>query len=199
MDFRNATDLDSERLRRLFVRHTIPYRHDALRVRMRYGRGADFSGSCYYNEARIFINLGRHLVYPYRLGTHIARTRSNRHYWWREDYKLIVADGYQLALFVYLHELYHYLINAAGRNPRRKEAMCDRFAVRALVDHHGCPVVDARGRTVPRQDWDFQDVNAFVAGAPRIMTLFDVETPPPPRAIPVTIRGARRGRGVTAR
>ena len=194
MDFRNATELDSERLRHLFVRHTIPYRHDALQVRVRYGRGADFSGSCYYTEARIFINLGRHLIYPYRLGTHIARARSNCHHWWREDYKLIVADGYQLALFVYLHELYHYLINAAKRNVRRKEAMCDRFAVRILVDHYGCSVIDGRGRPAPRTNWDFQDVDAFIAGAPRVTTHFDLETPPP-RAIPVTIRGARRQRG----
>ena len=132
MDFANSTNLDSARLERLCVRHTWPYRHDKLTVRVRYSRGADFSGTCYYSHARLFINLGRRNKYPYLLGTNIARSRSNRTHWWRETYRLTIADAYQLALFVFLHELYHYLVKAAGRCPRRKEAMCDRFATRVI-------------------------------------------------------------------
>ena len=60
MDFHNSTALDGGRLQRLFVRHTAPYRHDRLRVCVRYSRGADFSGTCYYRNARIYVNLGRH-------------------------------------------------------------------------------------------------------------------------------------------
>ena len=199
MDFQNSTDLDSERLERLFVRHTSPYRHDRLQVRVRYSRGADFSGTCYYGEARIFINLGRHVVYPYRLGTHIAKSQSNRTHWWRETFRVLVPDACRLALFVYLHELYHYLVKASKHNPRRKEAMCDRFAVAALVDHHGCRVVDSHGRPVARERWDFQDVCAFVAAAPKVpATLWDIPNLPVPkraaaltaqREIPVTILG----------
>ena len=165
MLFHNATQLDGERLEHLFLRHTRPWRHEELTVRVRYSRGADFSGSCYYRDKRIFINLGRRNRYPYRMGTHIARARSNRTHWWREVYSIVLADAYQLALFIYLHELYHALVHAARRNTRRKEAMCDRFAARVLVDHYGCPVVARDGRRVLREEWDFQDLPGFVAAA----------------------------------
>lgn len=167
MDFQNATTLDDDRLHQLFLRHTRPYRHDNLRVRVRYSRGADFSGTCFYKDGRIFINLGRHLRFPYALGTHLAKASSNRTHWWRETYEIRVSDAYQLALFIYRHELYHYLVKVAGRNPRRKESMCDRFAARALVDGFGCPVRDPRGQPVARNAWDFKDLDAFVAAAPR--------------------------------
>ena len=197
MEFHNTTDLDSTELQRLFERHTLPYRHDRLVVRVRYSRGADFSGACYYTEGRIFINLGRHVQYPYRLSTHIAKSQSNATHWWRETFRLTLRDATQLALFVYMHELYHYLVKVAHRNPRRKEAMCDRFAARTLVDAFGCRVTDALGRNVDRARWDFQDVDGFVAAAPKVpMTLWDLPTftpPNPSREIPVTIRGTMSG------
>jgi hypothetical protein len=194
MDFRNATQLNSACLERLIRRHTHPYRHDDLVVRVRYSRGALFSGTCYYAEARIFVNLGRHAEFPLRLGTHIARSQSNRSHWWREVYRLEVVDAYQLALFVYLHELYHYLVNMAGKNPRRKEAMCDRFATRVLVDEYGARVLSSTGRRIPRKEWDIQDLDAFVAAAPREAPADEVLRP-----IPVVVHGlrssARRKRG----
>lgn len=203
MEFHNATDLDSDRLHTLFVRHTAPYRHERLVVRVRWSRGADFSGTCYYTEHRILVNLGQHVAYPYALGTHIAKSQSSATHWWRETFRVILRDSYQLALFVYLHELYHYLVKRAKRNPRRKEAMCDRFATRSMVDFHGCRVIDARRRPVARERWDFQDVEAFVAAAPKeprpvpppiplTATLFDLPPATPRREIPVVIRGARR-------
>jgi hypothetical protein len=194
MDFQNSTELDGDRLQRLLIRHTYPYRHERLKVRVRYSRGADFSGTCFYSEARIFVNLGRHVRFPYQLGTHIARAQCNATHWWRETFRLVLTDPYQLALFVYLHELYHYLVKTAQRNPRRKEAMCDRFATRVLVDQHGCAVIGARGQPVARHRWDFQDVDAFVAAAPRVpTTLFDLVEPRPPRPIPVRVLGVRAG------
>jgi hypothetical protein len=165
MQFHNATQLDGERLEHTFLRHTRPWRHDGLTVRVRYSRGADFSGSCYYRDQRIFINVGRHNRYPYRMGTHIARARGNRTHWWREVYSIVLADAYQLALFVYLHELYHALVHAARRNTRRKEAMCDRFAARVLIEEYGCPIVARDGRCVLREEWDFQDLQGFVGAA----------------------------------
>ena len=89
-------------------------------------------------------------------------------------------------LFVYLHELFHYLVKAAGRCPRRKEAMCDRFAAAALVNHHGASVTDASGQPVAREDWDFRDLRAFVAAAPRAPLMAG---PARPRPIPVRVRG----------
>jgi len=195
MDFRNTTALDSARLERLFLRHTYRFRHDRLVVRVRYSRGADFSGTCFYGQARIFVNLGRHVRYPYYLWTHIARSQSNATHWWREIYRVVIADAYQLALFVYLHELYHYLIKSARRNPRRKEAMCDRFATRVLVDCYHARVLDEHGRRVPRARWDFQDLDAFVANAPRVpTTLFDLAgTAPTPWPVPPAVAGVRVG------
>lgn len=193
MDFRNSTRLDSAVLEQLFLRCTAPYRHDKLVVRVRYSRGADFSGSCYYASARLFINIGRRLKFPYALATHVARSTCNQTHWWRESYRLVVADGVQLALFVFLHELYHYLVKVSGRNTRRKEAMCDRFAARALVEHFDCPMLDGRGRPAPRETWDFQDLHAFVAGAPKDPQLqFNWPVGRAARQpIPVRIRGDR--------
>ncbi len=167
MDLHNSTSLDTERLHNMFVRHSLPYRHDKLKVRVRYSRGAEFSGTCYYGHAQIMVNLGRHNRYPFTLATSIAKARSNRTHWWRQAYRLTVADAYQLALFVYLHELYHYLVKAAKRSPRRKEAVSDRFATRVLVDYYGCRVCDTSGRRVARETWDFKDLDAFVGTAPR--------------------------------
>ncbi len=184
MDFQNTTKLDDTRLEALFRRHTAPYRHDHLTVRVRDSRGADFSGSCYYDDARILINLGQHVRYPYRLATHLAKARSYRTHWSRDTLCITVNSAYQLALFVYLHELYHYLVKSAGRGPRRKEGMCDRFAGRVLADEYGCAITDRHGRPAPRAQWDFKDLHAFVARAPR--------APAPPaghREIPVRILG----------
>ncbi len=167
MQFQNRTSLDSARLHRLLVDHTAPFRHDRLVVCVRNSRGAPFSGVCYYREARILINLGRDNAYPYSLSTHLAKARSRRWGWSRELFRLAVADAFQLVLFVYLHELYHYLIAAAGRTPRRREAMCDRFATRRLVDAFGCEVTDVSGRSVDRSLWDFQELESFVGAAPR--------------------------------
>lgn len=167
MYLRNTTRLDTGTLQRLLLRHTSPWRHDGLRVFVRYGRGADFSGRCYYREGRILVNLGRQNRYPYRLATYVAKAQSYRTHWTREIYYLVLPDAFALVLFVYLHELYHHLVYAAGRCPRQKEAMCDRFATRVLVEQVGCPLVDGRGAPAPRSNWDIRDLDAFVSGAPR--------------------------------
>ena len=188
MDFRNATALDGDRLYRLLLRHTAPYRHDSLKVAVRYSRGADFSGTCYYRHAQIYVNLGEHLRFPYQLGTNVAKARSNHTHWWRETYYLTVTDAYQLVLFVYLHELYHHLVKQAGRSPRLKESRCDRFAARVLVDDYGCAITDSKGRPVSRTSWDFQDLDRLVAKAPRVG---QAAAPAPPRTqqIPVRVYG----------
>ncbi len=165
MQFRNATDLDTERLSRMFHRHAEPYPHDRLNVCVRYSRKAEFSGTCYYSKAQLFINLGRQNRYPYRIRTHIARAQSNRRYWWKDIYAVEATDAYQVALFVFLHEFYHWLIKKARRNTRQKESMCDRFATRALVDAYGALVTDDAGQPVPREAWDFQDLGRFVEAA----------------------------------
>lgn len=165
MQFRNTTTLDTDRLETMLTRHAEPFSHDRLKVWVRYSRGAEFSGTCYYARHQVYINLGRDNRYPYLIRTHIARAQSNRHYWWKEIYSVEAADAYQLALFVFLHEYYHWLIKRARRNTRQKESMCDRFATRALVDGYGAVVRDESGRPVPREAWDFQNLDRFVAAA----------------------------------
>jgi len=133
------------------------------------------------------VNLGRHIRYPYTIVTHLAKARATSTHWWRETFCLTVSDAYELVLFVYLHELYHYLVKAAGKNPRRKEAMCDRFAARRLVEHHGCRVHRRSGQAVPVPAWDFKDLDAFVAAAPQ------APAARAERPIPVRIRGLALG------
>jgi hypothetical protein len=167
MDFRNTTHVDSELLLSSIHDAIEGWPSDKLIVRVRYSRGAEFSGTCYYGSNRIFVNLGRQNKYPYRLLTHIARPRANRTHWWRELYSVDIASADQLVLFVFLHEFYHWLVKQARRNVRQKEGRCDRFATRVLVDRYGAQVRDASGRPVSRSTWDFQDLDGFVAAARR--------------------------------
>ena len=165
MDFRNATDLDGERLRALCEEGMAGWAPGDFVVRVRYSRGADFSGTCFYRDRRVYINLGRHLSYPYRMKTYLARAKTVGRSWSKPLYTLEMSDAYQVVIFVFLHELYHLLVRKARRNMRQKESMCDRFAARHVVDRFDAMVRDVRGRPVPRSEWDFQDVNGFVASA----------------------------------
>jgi len=80
---------------------------------------------------------------------------------------LKIANLEQLALFIFLHECYHWLLHRAKQNERCKEAMCDRFATRHLVDHCGLSIRDDKGSEPARADWDMQDLDGFVARAPK--------------------------------
>lgn len=170
MKFRNATQLDSRRLEELFRRFAEPWPLDGLDVRVKYTRSTPFSGVCFYRTGRIHVNIGRRNRYPYALKTHIARARTTRRSWWRPLYVLELQDAYQLALFIFLHELYHWLIRKARRNTRQKESRCDRFASRALTRRLGVQLHDGHGGPVADSDWDFQDLDGFVAAAMRSPT-----------------------------
>ncbi len=165
MEFCNRTKLYSGRSERMFLTAIRGWPTEGLTVSVRYSRGAEYSGTCFYKDGRVYINLGRDNRYPYKINTHIARARSNATGWCRELYAVRVNTGYELALFVFLHEFYHWLVRRARRNVRQKESRCDRFAVRWLVDRYGATVLDGRGRPAPRSSWDFQDVEGFVAAA----------------------------------
>ena len=167
MEFRNSTELDTGHLSAMCLHAIADWPHEGVQAAVRYSRGAAFSGTCFYKEGRIFVNLGRSNAYPYLIRTHIARAQSDRRHWWRELYTIDAADPYQLVLFVFMHEFYHWLVRQARRNVRQKESRCDRFAARALVDLHGAVVRDAKGNLVPRTAWDFQDLDGFVARARR--------------------------------
>ena len=168
MEFRNSTHLDTARLHGMCQQAITHWPQDGLRTAIRYSRGAAFSGTCFYRDGRIYINLGRANRYPFPIQTSVARAQSNRYQWWRELYTVEARDEYQLVLFVFMHEFYHWLVRQARRNVRQKESRCDRFAVRALVDLHGAVVRDSQGRLVPRAAWDFQDLDGFVARARRL-------------------------------
>lgn len=165
IELNNATALSTLRLLTLFTTETAGWRTGRMVVHVRHTRSADYSGTCYYDRGLIYVNLGRHLQYPYLMGTYLARSVTVGRRWFKPVYSIEIKDAYELALFIYLHELYHLLVRKAGRNVRQKESMCDRFAARRLVDLCRCPVRDGKGRLVERADWDFQDVERFVARA----------------------------------
>ncbi len=165
MILHNRTELDTLELESLLRRHIDGWPHDGLAVFVRYSRSADFSGACYYNSGRLLINIGRHVGYPYRIAARIARAKTRGRFWSRQGHYVTVANPCQLVLYVFLHEFYHWLVKQAGRNLRQKEAMCDRFAARILVDHCEARILDTKGNDVPRETWDWQDLARFVRRA----------------------------------
>lgn len=165
VEFRNQTELDGERLLNLFLDAAKGWSLGRVSVLVRYSRSSDFSGTCFYRDRRIHINLGRHVVFPYSLATHVARAKTIGRRWYKPAYYLHLADAYQLAVFIYLHEVYHMLVKRAKRNTRQKESMCDRFAARYMADRFGCRIAERSGRAVERSAWDFQDVERFVSAA----------------------------------
>lgn len=165
IDFGNATNLSGDRLFDLFLNGLRGWSIGRITVRVRYSRKADFSGTCFYADRRVFINLGRNLRYPYKMDTHIAKARRWGNVWRRPLYSMEIKDAYQLALFIFMHELYHLLVKRAGRNTRQKEAMCDRFAARHLIERFGLTIKTDTGERASRAAWDFQDLEGFVAAA----------------------------------
>lgn len=137
----------------------------SIKLYIRYSRGADFSGSCYYTDRRIFINLGKHLEYPYWMQTYIGRAKTTRRFWYKPSCAVEMKTGYHVVMFVFMHELFHLLVKRARRNTRQKESMCDRFATRFLVDRLGATIRGPDGKPLERGAWDFQDLDRFVAAA----------------------------------
>lgn len=165
IEFHNSTLLVTPRLLALCREGTQGWAVGTIKVYVRYSRGSDFSGSCYYADRRIFVNLGRHLVYPYWMETHLARAKATGKFWYKPSCAVELRNGYHLVMFVFMHELYHLLVKRARRNTRQKESMCDRFAARFVVDRFGVAVRGPDGRAMPRDCWDFQDLEGFVAAA----------------------------------
>lgn len=164
-DLSNSTALCSQRLKEMISVGAHGWAVGNVTVRVRYSRGADFSGACYYADQRIFINLGGHVRYPYRMNSHIARTQTVGRRWIRPLYVIELKSAYELTAFIFMHELYHLLVKRSGRNTRQKEGRCDRFAARFLVDTFGTRVLSEKGVPLARADWDFQDVEGFVRAA----------------------------------
>ena len=165
LDLTNRTHLDTTQLEHWFAGSLQGWSVGTVHVRVRYSRGADFSGSCYYGQNLFYLNLGQHLRYPYAMGTHLAKARSHGRSWSKPVYTVELAEAFEVVYFVFLHELYHLLLKRAKRNLRQKESMCDRFAARVLVERFGAVVRDPKGQLVPREAWDFQDLDGFVAAA----------------------------------
>jgi hypothetical protein len=163
MEIINHTEFDARRIEVMFLRATQQWAAPKLRVTVRYSRGAIYSGTFASNPPRIFVNLHPRNRYPLRIETGIARAKSFGRSWWKPSYHVKAENPYQLALFVFMHEFYHYLIHRARRNSHRKEAMCDRFAVRYLNNHCRLAVYDSSGNPIARTGWLFQDLDGFVA------------------------------------
>ena len=74
----NHTSLDTRKIEAMLLPHVDGWPHDAVRAYIRYSRSAAFSGLCYYDTGRLFINLGRNVRYPYKLPARIARAQTAR-------------------------------------------------------------------------------------------------------------------------
>jgi hypothetical protein len=162
MQISNKTELETRRLQNMFLLATDGWQAPELKVSVRYSQGAIYSGTFASPPSRIFVNLGRENQYPMKIETGIAKAWNCGLSWWKPSYYIEVENEYQLALFVFLHEFYHYLIHQASRNGLRKEAMCDRFAVRYLNEHCRLTVYDVNHQPVPESAWLFQDLDGFV-------------------------------------
>jgi hypothetical protein len=191
MDYRNSTHLADERLEPMIREGLHGWSVGNLALRIRYSRGADYSGTCFYTHGVIYVNLGQHLRYPYPMETNLARAETLGNRWRRPVYALHLRDGYEVVLFVFMHELYHLLVYRSRRNVRQKESMCDRFAARWLVDRFASRVRDPQGRSVPRSAWDFQDLDGFVAAAR--------DRNAPRRRAAAACRAGRNGRQIQGR
>lgn len=165
IDFHNATHLSDDKILSLYSEGVSGWAFRKITVRVRYSRGADFSGTCFYADRRVFVNIGKHLTFPYCLRTNLARAKTVGRRWYRPAYTIEVNNGEDLAVFIFMHEVYHLLVKRAKRNTRQKESMCDRFAARFLVERCGSIVLNQHGVEAPRADWDWQDLNGFVAAA----------------------------------
>lgn len=165
IDFSNSTALRTDLLAEIIRQGTQGWAIGHVTTRARYSRGADFSGACHYADQKILINIGRHVHYPYRMNTHIARTQTVGRRWFRPLYSIELNSAYELVTFVFMHELYHLLIKRAGRNVRQKEGRCDRFATLFMVSRFATRVLSEKGVPMDRSAWDFQDVEAFVSAA----------------------------------
>ncbi len=60
IDLENSTTIDDARLFTMCQAEAAGWRGGVLSVRVRYSRGADFSGTCVYDDGRILINIGKH-------------------------------------------------------------------------------------------------------------------------------------------
>ncbi len=163
MEITNNTTLSTSKLETMFQAATARWTAHRLKVAVRYSRGAVYSGTFASNPVRIYVNIDRKNHYPLKIETSIARARTTTYTWYKPMYSIYPANAYQLALLVFLHEFYHYLIHRARRNNRQKESMCDRFAVSHLVDGYHLKVYDSRGRSIDRSQWCFQDLEGFVS------------------------------------
>ena len=127
MDFKNTTTLDSNLLRETGESAVAGWPTDPLVVRVRWSRGAEFSGTCVYATHRLYINLGRHLQYPYRMETHCARGRKA----WGRYYKprsfLELCDEHGLYVVDEANVESHALMQTLSKDPRFEHAILDRI------------------------------------------------------------------------
>src|SRR3989338_7460734 len=94
LDFHNSTELSGAKLETMYLDSLNGWSVGRLSVRIRYSRGADFSGTCIYADRRIYINLGRHLVYPYGMKTNLAKVKTIGRGWRRPIYVVELKNAY---------------------------------------------------------------------------------------------------------
>lgn len=96
-----------------------------LQVKVKYTKEnarAPYSGICYYTKDKIRVSINPHNKYPIKIN---VGSPFNKKAW--EHYHLNSPE--ELTLFVFLHEISHYLDYKNGLSVRCKQTKADKFAL----------------------------------------------------------------------
>ena len=120
----NSTDIGTE----IIEKHAAKYETENLRTYLRHireGAQTPYSGVCYYKEGRIRVSINPRNLYPVpiRVGSPFDASKW-RHY--------MMGSAEQLAEFIFLHELSHYLDYRNGIPVRCKQTKSDMFALKKM-------------------------------------------------------------------
>lgn len=124
MKLYNSTGIDTSALERHAAEYDTGDLHTYVRL-IRRGAKTPYSGVCYYKRARIRVSINPRNLYPVpvRVGSPFD-SRKWRHY--------MMNSPEQLAEFIFLHELSHYLDYKNGVPVRCKQTKADMFALKRM-------------------------------------------------------------------
>ncbi len=99
-----------------------------LKVRVRYTRKkakTPYSGICYYKEDKIGVSVNPENKYPVKIRIGSPFNKSSWQYYYLDSPEEVV-------MFVFLHELSHYLDYKNSLSVRCKQTKADKFALEKM-------------------------------------------------------------------
>ena len=124
MELFNSTDWDMDFL------HEYVKDYDTAGLRtyvkdIKAGARVPYSGVCYYKKGRIRVSINPKNRYPLTVRVGSPFDKSSWKYYQMDSHK-------EIASFVFLHELSHYLDYKSGVPVRCKQTKSDNFALRTM-------------------------------------------------------------------